>query len=241
MATVAAHYQNVLSDVYSWMLGGFESQLTKNRNFFETLSIHPTGSAVAVDLGAGCGFQSIPLAARGFSVTAIDLDENLLAELKVHDVTEQVAVVCDDMLNFASHVPASSELIICMTDTLLHLETKDKVSKLFSQVFNHLEPAGQFVITFRDLSDALENLDRFIPVKQDDDTILTCFLEYEPDTVKVHDLVYLQTDGAWRLKKSFYRKLRLSPIWVKDHLISAGFSEVDADIKNGLVTVIAGK
>jgi len=78
MATVEAHYQDVLSGVYSWMLGGFDVQIAKNRSFFENHHIQPKGSGVAVDLGAGCGFQSIPLAEIGYSVTAIDLDDNLL-------------------------------------------------------------------------------------------------------------------------------------------------------------------
>jgi len=241
MATVEAHYQNVLSEVYVWMLGGYESQLPKNRNFFETHAIQPRGSTVAVDLGAGCGFQSIPLAEKGFSITAIDLDEHLLSQLKANDATAKVAIVQDDMLNFASHISAASELIVCMTDTLLHLESQDRVRELFSNVFNHLESSGQFVITFRDLSIALENLDRFIPVKQDDSRIFTCFLEYETDVVKVHDLVYHKINGHWSLKKSFYCKLRLSPNWVKDNLFKTGFVNVTLNIENGIATAIAKK
>ncbi|WP_199464368.1 class I SAM-dependent methyltransferase [Acaryochloris thomasi] len=96
MATVQDHYQNVLSDIYSWMFGGFEAQLPKNRSFFKTHSIHPMGTAVAIDLGSGCGFQSIPLAEKGFAVTAIDLDEHLLAQLKANDTTGRVATVRGD-------------------------------------------------------------------------------------------------------------------------------------------------
>ena len=128
-----------------------------------------------------------------------------------------------------------------MTDTLLHLESKGKVRDLFSRVANNLDDSGRFVITFRDLSVPLDDLDRFIPVKQDECRILTCYLEYEPDTVKVHDLVYINTDGQWKLHKSFYRKLRLSPAWVKIQLAQSGFSEVAVDVKNELVTVVAGK
>ncbi len=241
MATVEAHYQDVLSGVYSWMLGGFDVQLAKNRSFFENHHIQPKGSGVAVDLGAGCGFQSIPLAEIGYSVTAIDLDDNLLRELKANDAAGTVTVERDDMINFDKHVSGPSELIVCMTDTLLHLESKDRVRSIFEKVNDHLETSGRFVITFRDLSNPLEELDRFIPVKQDESTIFTCFLEYETDTVKVHDLVYTNTDGQWSLNKSFYRKLRLSSDWVKKQLLQTGFSNVDIDIENGLVTDVAEK
>ena len=241
MATVEAHYQDVLSGIYAWMMGGFEVQIAKNRNFFENHHIRPKGSSIAIDLGAGCGFQSIPLAELGYSVTAIDLDDNLLGELKANDVSGTITIERDDMINFDSHVTGPSELIVCMTDTLLHLESKAKVRDLFNKVIDHLESSGRLVITFRDLSNPLEGLDRFIPVKQDKNTIFTCFLEYEADTVKVHDLVHSKTNGQWKFNKSFYRKLRLPPDWVKNQLVQAGFPEVAVAIENGLVTIVAEK
>ena len=82
MADVEQHYDEVLSDVYSWMFGGFESGIQRNVEFFNELQLTPKNSGIAVDLGAGCGFQSIPLAEAGYSVTAIDLDSKLLIELK---------------------------------------------------------------------------------------------------------------------------------------------------------------
>ena len=73
MADVKAHYDNLLAPYYSWIFGGLESKLEENRNFFRGHGIQPVLSGVAMDLGAGCGFQSIPLAEAGFKVTAIDI------------------------------------------------------------------------------------------------------------------------------------------------------------------------
>jgi 2-polyprenyl-3-methyl-5-hydroxy-6-metoxy-1,4-benzoquinol methylase len=128
MATVKQHYANVLADVYSWMLGGFELALDKNAEFFQTHNISPKGSAIAIDLGAGCGFQSIPLANLGFSVTAVDLDQKLLNELKANTSNLDIVTVQDDLMNFEQYVNRKAELIVCMTDTLLHLESQEKVS-----------------------------------------------------------------------------------------------------------------
>jgi 2-polyprenyl-3-methyl-5-hydroxy-6-metoxy-1,4-benzoquinol methylase len=74
MATARDHYDKVLSDVYSWMAGGFDIAVQRNAEFFIEHSLSPGGSGIAVDLGSGCGFQSIPLARAGYSVTAIDID-----------------------------------------------------------------------------------------------------------------------------------------------------------------------
>ena len=239
MTTVKQHYAEVLAEIYSWMLGGFDRALDKNTKFFKKHNITPEKSKVAIDLGAGCGFQSIPLAQLGFAVTAIDLDVKLLDELRTNSGDLKIETVEADLVNFEQYVNSEAELVVCMTDTLLHLESKEKVSYLFQRVFASLENKGRFIITFRDLTGELSELDRFIPLKSDEQTILTCFLEYEPDTVKVHDLVYQKVNDSWKLNKSFYHKLRLSPQWVDEKLRDVGFSKIEFEVSSGLVTIIA--
>jgi precorrin-6B methylase 2 len=241
MNTASEHYNQVLADVYSWMLGGFETGTRRNLEFFQAHNINPIGSRIAIDLGAGCGFQSIPLAQIGFSVTAIDLEPKLLNELKENSDRLPIVTIQDDLMNFEQYIDKQPELIICMTDTLVHLESKDKVTLLFEKVFASLENNGKFIITLRDLSNELSELDRFIPVKSDDKIIFTCFLEYEPNTVKVHDLIYKKDHDNWKLQKSFYRKLRLSKQWIDKQLEAIGFSEIESSIDKGLITAIVTK
>ena len=234
MANSKEHYARVLSGVYSWMSGGFDAALERNARFFAGNDVTgPKSSGKAIDLGAGCGFQAIPLAELGFEVTAIDLDAGLLEELRRHAGALEIEAIEDDLLRFGEHVDEDIELAVCMTDTLLHLESKQDVARLFSRVCAAMEPAGRLIMTFRDLTRELEGLDRFIPVRSDNDTILTCFLEYEPNTVKVHDIVYRRDGSGWQCSKSFYRKLRLSSDWVGERLQRAGFADVDASTETG--------
>ena len=242
MATVEQHYDRVLSDVYSWMYGGFDSALARFTEFFKGRGIAPQRSGRAIDLGAGCGFQSIPLATLGFAVTAIDLDRKLLEELRSRAGDMDITIVRGDLLRFDEHVRLPVELVVCMVDTLVHLERKADVSALFAKVGATLEPGGKLILSFRDLSLEATDLDRFIPVRSDDSTVFTCFLEYEPETVKVHDLVYRkQADGRWAFLKSYYRKLRLAQPWVETELARCGFASVDASAERGLVTIVATK
>jgi SAM-dependent methyltransferase len=239
VASVEQHYDQVLSDVYSWMYGGYDAALARYREFFASRGITPARSGRAVDLGAGCGFQSIPLARLGFAVTAIDIDRKLLDELSEHAGDADIAIVHGNLLDFERHVHGPVELAVCMVDTLVHLESRAVVGDLFTKVHRALEPGGRFVITYRDLSREALELDRFIPVRADDTTILTCFLEYEHETVKVHDLVYRKLGGEWTFRKSFYRKLRLAQSWVEAELREAGFELAEAGVERGFVTLIA--
>jgi len=241
LANVEQHYDQVLSDVYSWMYGGYDAALARYTEFFSSRGVTPTLSGRAVDLGAGCGFQSIPLARLGFAVTAIDIDRKLLGELSEHAGDAEIAIERGDLLDFERHVHGPIELAVCMVDTLVHLESKALVTDLFAKVYRALEPGGRFVITYRDLSRDALDLDRFIPVRADDSTILTCFLEYEPETVKVHDLVYRKLGGEWTFRKSFYRKLRLAQSWVEAELRAAGFALAEAGVERGFVTLVASR
>jgi hypothetical protein len=241
MPTVGEHYDRVLADVYSWMYGGWEAALARYADFFESRGIAPSGSGRAIDLGAGCGFQSIPLARLGFAVTAIDTDAKLLDELREHAGGAAIDIVHDDLQGFARHARGPVALIVCMVDTLVHLPSKEAVSRLFADVHAALEPDGKFIVTYRDLSREATELDRFIPVRSDDRTVFTCFLEYEPETVKVHDLVYRRDGAAWQFHKSFYRKLRLAEAWVTGELRRAGFEQVDASNERGFVTIVAAR
>ena len=241
MATVAEHYSRVLADVYSWMYGGWDAQLARYTEFFNSRGFAPRASKRAIDLGAGCGFQAIPLARLGFDVTAIDLDPKLLAELEAHVDDEKIETICADLTQFRRHAPQSAELIVCMVDTLLHLQTQDAVSRLAHDVFAALEPGGTFIATFRDFTVETKELERFLPVRSDERTIFTCFLEFEPTTVKVHDLVYRRVEDRWDFAKSFYRKLRLSTAWVVVTLREAGFGHVETGLDRGLVVLTAKK
>ena len=239
MGTVKEHYGNVLAEVYSWMYGGFENGIQNFTAFFDAHKITPSSSGVAIDLGAGCGFQTIPLARRGFSVVAIDTDATLLEELKAHVDSLDIKIIQDDLMHFERHCTDKAELVVCITDTILHLDCEKHVSDLFVKVYNALEERGNFILSFRDLSHDLHELDRFIPVKSDNYRIMTCFLEYEPKTVKVHDILYEKRKGGWELKKSFYRKLRLSKSAVIEYLSDAGFDHITINEAHGMITVVA--
>jgi hypothetical protein len=126
-----------------------------------------------------------------------------------------------------------------MGDTLPHLPSVEAVRQLFAAARARLAPGGALVLTYRDLSRAVEGTDRFIPVRADDDRILTCFLEYLPELVRVHDLLYRRTGDGWRLEKSWYPKLRLAQADVEDWLAGAGFAITHVTNTRGMVEIVA--
>ena len=241
MAGVWEHYENHLARYYAWISGGVELKIEENQKFFVDHNIQPTRSGLAFDLGAGCGFQSVPLAILGFRVVALDLSAKMLAQLKKAANNLQIKSICDDLSNFTNYESGNIELVVCMGDTLTHLDTLDKIQALLDRVFFALETGGRLILSFRNLTQELVGLDRFIPVKSNETTIFTCFLEFENDRVNVHDIIYEKNNDQWVLKKSVFQKLRISPDWVKKYMQKIGFKIEFFEEQNGLIFIIAQK
>lgn len=241
MVSVEQHYDNLLAPYYTWISGGFDLKIEENRIFFRDHGIRPVVSGVAVDLGAGSGFQSIPLAESGFRVIALDTNRQLLAELKEKAKDLPIVTVRDTLLNFGEHCPAEIHISVCMGDTLTHLQSPEEVQQLLESTYPALIRNGYLVLSFRDMTHELSGLDRFIPVRSDSHRIFTCFLEYEARHVIVHDIVYEKLKDQWEMKKSAFRKLRISPQWVNDILVMLGYNVATFDIHMGMVTIIARK
>jgi SAM-dependent methyltransferase len=239
MATVADHYKTHLGPIYLWMAGGFDTAVSRGETEIQTIFPGLSGGITAVDLGAGFGMHSIPLARRGCSVIAIDTSALLLEELNGHADALPIKAVEDDLLSFQRYLDSKVNLILCMGDTLTHLPDLPTVERMFSQAAESLLPGGIFVTTFRNYTSPLLGNDRFIPVKSDDNRILTCFLEYESGHVDVHDLLHERIASSWQLRVSTYRKLRISPEWVCEELQAAGFSVLVGPEPGGMVRVVA--
>ena len=240
MSGVEEHYSSLLATHYTWMFGSsFEAKVAEQRAILEdALTGVPRG--LAVDLGSGPGFQTIALAEMGYSpVVAMDTSAELLEELQTHVASHDVRVVHGDLLRVGEFCsPSSAAVIVCMGDTITHLESKDDVVRLLRAVSEALVVGGRFVVSYRDLSVEAVGVDRFIPVFGDDERVMTCFLEFDrPESVMVHDLVYRRDGGRWALEKSCYRKLRLGVDWLVSAMERAGF-EVERGVAGRLIRLV---
>jgi SAM-dependent methyltransferase len=239
MAAVTEHYATHLGPVYAWMAGGVEAAIARGAKEIETLGLLPRLTGQAVDLGAGFGMHSIPLARRGFSVLAIDSCGELLQTLRQEAGDLPIRTVEGDLLAFGRHLDGLSEIVLCMGDTLTHLPDFATVNALFDSAARQLCAGGKLVLTFRDYSTPLRGEQRFIPVRSDAGRILTCVLEFEDQHVVVQDLLHEFDGTVWRQRVSSYRKLRIEPSMVVAALESLGFTVQRSAGVAGMICLVA--
>jgi SAM-dependent methyltransferase len=239
MQSAGAHYETHLGPIYSWMLGDLETAFARAAAEIDELKLGAAAGAVAVDLGAGLGLHALPLARRGFKVTAIDSCQVLLDELRLRCGDLPIIVHKADLLDFRTHIQERPAVVLCMGDTLTHLPTMSAVESLLDSVAASLADGGVFATTFRDYATkTLEGDARFIPVRADEHRILTCFLEYAEEHVTVYDVLNTKEQGRWRQSVSSYPKLRLAPEWVEAHLSELGFGVRREATANGMVRIV---
>ncbi len=237
---VQRHYDSHLAPIYVWMVGDVVAALQRSRDFFAAAGLKPGAGGVAVDLGCGFGLQAIPLAELGHEVVALDFSAELLGELRARAGALPVGAIQDDLLNFPRHLTAPADVIVCMGDTLTHLPSLAAVNELLRLAVANLAPGGLLALTFRDYVGAeLKGTQRFIPVRSDNQRILTCFLDYGDGFVDVHDLVHTRVAEGWRQSVSSYRKLRLDWHAVVAELSDLGLDIIRHDTERGLVTLLA--
>jgi SAM-dependent methyltransferase len=208
VTSVANHYETLLAPIYLWMAGGIDDALASGKSDVSALLDAP---GYAVDLGAGFGMHSIPLARSGFRVVAVDSSSYLLEQLRKYSTGLPVSAVHADLRDFSRHLSVPADLILCMGDTLAHLENTEEIEQLFRDVAASLRSGGRFVATFRDYRELALGDKHFILVRSDTHRIHTCLLEGMPERVVVHDIVHDYGNDGWSLKVSSYEKLRLTP------------------------------
>jgi SAM-dependent methyltransferase len=223
------------------MVGDIEAATVRADAELDAIGLPSRGDGFSVDLGAGFGMHSLPLARRGYQVLAVDRYEPLLHGLAARAGSLAIRTVNADLREFKAHVAQPVNVILCMGDTLTHLPNLASVEALFTTVSETLVPGGLFAVTFRDYVSVQNGDGRFILVRSDENRILTCFLEYFEATVQVHDMLHERDRGQWRLRVSSYPKLRLSPEWVVTTLRSLGFSVSREAGLSGMVRVVANK
>jgi ubiquinone/menaquinone biosynthesis C-methylase UbiE len=269
-AQTQSHY-DYLADYYDWMTGDFETNFEETLKFFRNNNLDKpkTENGIVVDLGAGSGAQTIPLAVLGYKVIAVDFCQKLLNILeeraKERNVLDKVNTICGDLLKFTEVTPENGvEMVVCMGDTLTQLGNMEEVKRLLIKILNALQPNGTIILTFQNLADAdAENtLNKFIPMRNDDNTIFTCYMEFEKTHVRVHELLYVKQNSdpnqkeesqpslygptpdkyqKWKLYQGWYKKVRLHYEDIWEFLRKIGFQIKKFENRNGHITFIAQK
>lgn len=182
-----------------------------------------------VDLGAGTGFLTLPLAREAADVMAVDLSPHMLEALS-HEVQraglDNIRVVEADLVDF--ELEASSVDLVVSSYALHHLSQSDK-RRLIHHARAWLRPGGRIVIADMMFGRGGTARDRAV-IRS-----------------KVSALVRKGPGGVWRVAKNLVRfglrsgtELPASPQFWTTLLAEAGFDDVRFDAVVAEAGIVSG-
>lgn len=234
MQSPESHYENFLADKYSWMLGDLSVKEKDQLELFRSFEISPLANGVAWDLGAGSGIQSIPLEELGFQVLAIDFSEKLLSEIKTRKPNTTIRTKVADIRSRDLYQGVSPEILLCMGDTITHLESEKDWETTVSLWSSFLSPGSKLILGYRDLSYGKPGDKSIFVVRSEESQIFTCQLQFLENKVDITDIFHEKTDKGWTVTSSSYNKLILSIDDLIKTVSQKNFGLKRKDEKNGM-------
>ena len=170
----------------------FYNQIAEKYDFIFPLSpAHKTFFAselhgkTILDVGAATGNLTAYLSSQGYEVTAIDLSERLIAKAAEKGVTvQQLNMLAIDELH-------TFDNIVCIGNTLPHLDSKTSVQLFLQKAYRQLTQGGKLVLQ-------LVNFQKYFAQQQGD--YLGNLPLIENDKVKFERYYYLNEEGKIRFK-----------------------------------------
>lgn len=165
----------------------FYNQIAEKYDFIFPLSpAHKTFFAselhgkTLLDVGAATGNLTAYLSSQGYEVTAIDLSERLIAKAAEKGVTVQQRnmLAIDELPTFDN--------IVCIGNTLPHLDSKASVQLFLQKAYRQLTQGGKLVLQ-------LVNFQKYFAQQQGD--YLGNLPLIENDKVKFERYYYLNEEG----------------------------------------------
>ncbi len=99
-----------------------------------------------IDLACGTGSLSEELTLLGFNVLGVDISEEMLSIAEEKKINSRLSMqyVFGDMTSFSLQ-ESRADVIVCMMDSLNHLESFEEIKKTFQNVYNNLTDGGLFI------------------------------------------------------------------------------------------------
>jgi len=191
----------------------------------EVLGIPPKA---VLDIACGTGGYSLELAKLGYSVTAADLDAEMLRRLsdKVREEGLPIRLIQANMLDLESSLSDKYNLAFCIGNSIVHLDNLSQIKDFLVSVKKLLHNDGGLVIQIINFDRILLRDIRNLPAIEDKKLGLTFERNYQYDRQK--NIIYFKTKLS--VDNAVYEnEIPLYPLLqdeLVDAVMSAGFKKI---------------
>ena len=216
---LAASYDRLTNDV------DYEATVEFYKQILEREGLKPR---TVLDLACGTGSVTKILAEMGFSVTGVDMSEEMLTEafMKVQDLPNPPRFICQKLQEL--YVPRGVDLAVCALDSLDYITNPDDCAEAIRRTYKALNPGGIFIFDVN-TPEKLRAMDDQIFLDEDDDVYCVWRGEFDEDTnICTYAMDLFQRSGdVWQRSYEEHCEYAYSQQQLMTYLKAAGFTRIE--------------
>ena len=216
---LAASYDRLTNDV------DYEATVEFYMQILEREGLKPR---TVLDLACGTGSVTKILAEMGFSVTGVDMSEEMLTEafVKVQDLPNPPRFICQKLQEL--YVPRGVDLAVCALDSLDYITNPDDCAEAIRRTYKALNPGGIFIFDVN-TPEKLRAMDDQIFLDEDDDVYCVWRGEFDEDTnICTYAMDLFQRSGdVWQRSYEEHCEYAYSQQQLMTYLKAAGFTRIE--------------
>ena len=180
------------------------------------------------DLACGTGSATRILAERGYSVTAVDLSEDMLTEAmdKCCDLEQMPTFVHQDLAGL--RLPRAVDMAVCFLDSLDYILDPADCKEAIRRTYRALNPGGIFIFDVN-TPEKLRAMDGQVFLDEDDDVYCVWRGEFDDETnICSYGMDLFQRDGEmWVRSFEEHQEYAYSIEQLTLYLKDAGFTRIE--------------
>lgn len=135
-------FYNSIASYYDYIFPAYEAQIEFLR---ENLGEPPKQ---VLDIACGTGSYALALSKLGYSMTALDVDKGMIESASEKAELEglQIALIECYMENIKDSIEGHFDGAYCIGNSLVHLSTKEQISKFLKDIYEVLNEGSRFII-----------------------------------------------------------------------------------------------
>ncbi len=144
---LAAHYDQIFED--------WEASIARQSAVFAGILDRECGDRRPIrvlDCACGIGTQSLGLAMKGFDVTGCDISVGAIQRARSEASKRGLSIPFSvaNMVQLSAIAKSSFDAVICIDNSLPHLQTEEDLLHAAQQAYRRLRPGGSFIGSIRD-------------------------------------------------------------------------------------------
>ncbi len=185
------------------------------------------GKQDILDLAAGTGNYSIELSKKGYNVSAVDLDEEMIKKIAAKNQKEGTDVdpYVLDMKKIDILGNNKFDAVICIGNSLVHLDNKEEIKELLIKMYNLLRDDGVVILQIVNYDRILKYDVKELPLIDRPENGVRFVRNYELEDEKVLFKTKLIIDN----ERSYDNCIKLYPLQSHEFaslLQEAGFKDI---------------